>query len=388
MRRYFSYLSSAVNILEKYNGQEPFSHFIQSFFKQNKKMGSRDRKLVRHFCYSFFRLGKALPGFSIDKKIIAGLFLTTNEPTEYLSVLAPEWNEKAKLPWPEKFKLIDENLAVEQIFPFENECDKNLSVETFAFSFLEQPDLFLRIRPGFEKTVKEKLDQEKIQYKMLREHSVSISGSIKIENILDVNKEIIIQDFSSQRIGDFFSYLPHQQHLRVWDCCAGSGGKSILAKDLLGQIDLTVSDNRTNILHNLQKRFLLAGIEKYNLRPVDLSGMNMSIKFRPFDFIIADVPCTGSGTWSRTPEQLFYFEEKKIEEYVQLQKRILKNVVRFLKPGGKLLYITCSVFQKENEAMVEFIQKQFKMKVLKLELLEGMQYKADTMFAAMLEKSL
>ncbi|MCB0716075.1 MAG: Fmu (Sun) domain-containing protein [Chitinophagaceae bacterium] len=388
MRRYFSYLSSAVNILEKYNGQEPFSLFIQSFFKQNKKMGSRDRKLVRHFCYSFFRLGKALPGFSIDKKIIAGLFLTTNEPTEYLSVLAPEWNEKAKLPWLEKFKLIDENLAVEQIFPFENECDKNLSVETFVISFLEQPDLFLRIRPGFEKTVKEKLGQEKIQYKMLREHSISISGSIKIENILDVNKEIIIQDFSSQRIGDFFSYLAHQQQLRVWDCCAGSGGKSILAKDLLGQIDLTVSDNRTNILHNLQKRFLQAGIEKYNLRPVDLSGMNMSIRFKPFDFIIADVPCTGSGTWSRTPEQLFYFEEKKIEEYVQLQKRILKNVVRFLKPGGKLFYITCSVFQKENEAMVEFIQIQFKMKVLKLELLEGMQYKADTMFAAMLEKSL
>ena len=77
--------------------------------------------------------------------------------------------------------------------------------------------------------------------------------------------------------------------------------------------------------------------------------------------IIADVPCTGSGTWGRTPEQLYYFEDRKIEEYASLQKQIVTNVISHLAPGGYFLYITCSVFKKENEEAIDFIKDKFQL---------------------------
>jgi len=106
-----------------------------------------------------------------------------------------------------------------------------------------------------------------------------------------------------------------------------------------------------------------------------------------FDLIICDAPCTGSGTWSRTPEQLYFFSENKMEEYSRLQKKIVSNIIPQLKVEGFLLYITCSVFKKENEEVVEFVQSNFKLELTKKQLLKGYDKKADTMFAALFKKN-
>jgi 16S rRNA (cytosine967-C5)-methyltransferase len=160
-----------------------------------------------------------------------------------------------------------------------------------------------------------------------------------------------------------------------------------MAKDMLGDIDLTVSDVRESILINLKKRFNEAGITKYKSFIADLT-QSSKLTTNSFHLIIADVPCTGSGTWSRNPEQLYYFEQKKIEEYSILQKKIVSNVIKHLQPGGYLLYITCSVFIKENEEVVDFIEQNFHLDVIKMEVLRGYDMKADTMFAALLQKPL
>jgi 16S rRNA (cytosine967-C5)-methyltransferase len=128
----------------------------------------------------------------------------------------------------------------------------------------------------------------------------------------------------------------------------------------------------------------LAGITNYKSFVADLAHSALTIHHSPFDLIIADVPCTGSGTWSRTAEQLYFFDEKKIDHYSGLQKKIIANVVRSLRPGGFLLYITCSVFKKENEEMIDYIEKEFHLQKLKMESLIGYDKKADTMFAALL----
>jgi 16S rRNA (cytosine967-C5)-methyltransferase len=173
--------------------------------------------------------------------------------------------------------------------------------------------------------------------------------------------------------------------LGVWDCCAASGGKSIMAKDVLGDIELMVSDVRESILINLQKRFAAAGIRNYESLVVDLSK-TLNIALPSFNLIIADVPCTGSGTWSRTPEQLYYFDTNKIDEYAALQRKIAGNVIPQLESGGYLLYITCSVYKKENEEAVEYIKEKFNLEVVQLDLLKGYDKKADTLFAALLQK--
>ena len=70
--------------------------------------------------------------------------------------------------------------------------------------------------------------------------------------------------------------------------------------------------------------------------------------------------------------------------YTTKQKKILTNIVPFIKPGGYLLYITCSVFKQENEAMVNEIKEKFNLQLLRMEVLKGYDKKADTMFAALL----
>jgi len=156
--------------------------------------------------------------------------------------------------------------------------------------------------------------------------------------------------------------------------------------DYYPEVDLTVSDKRESIIVNLKKRFKDAGITNYKSFVADLTASDFGLRSSDFNLIICDAPCTGSGTWSRTPEQLFYFEKEKISHYAALQKKIISNIIAHLKPGGFLLYITCSVFKKENEEVVDFIKQEFHLQLVKMELLKGYDKKADTMFAALLVK--
>jgi len=388
LSRFHSYINSTKEILSLYKGGEPFAGFLKQFFAANKKYGSKDRKQIAHLCYCYFRTGKALPKLLVEDRIVAGLFLCSSEQNEILAFLKPEWNSNAGLPIQEKLFLIDKDLIVEQIFPWKDECSEGLSARLFAESFLKQPDLFLRMRLGKEKQVKSKLKNAEIEFTSLSNTCLALLNNTKIETVLEADKEVVIQDYSSQRVAEVFPMNIDGNIKTVWDCCAASGGKSILAKDILGNIQLTVSDVRENILFNLKKRFAAAGVTNYKSYVADLSNSKQSVPAESFDLIIADVPCSGSGTWSRTPEQLYYFEQGKIDQYAKLQKSILKNVVVALKPEGYFLYITCSVFKKENEDAVSFLQENFNLKVLKMELLKGYELKADTMFAALLQKKL
>jgi 16S rRNA (cytosine967-C5)-methyltransferase len=266
--------------------------------------------------------------------------------------------------------------------------------EKFCESFFIQPDLFLRIRPGYENIVKRKLHDAGFDFSEINSLCLSLPNNSKVENAIELDKEAVVQDYSSQQTADFFklasdSYRDANGKLPVtaWDCCAGSGGKSLLLYDNYPDIDLTVSDIRESILANLKKRFTKAGIKRYKSLAIDLTNNRQPVTGN-FNLIICDAPCTGSGTWSRTPEQLYFFNEKKIDQYADLQKRIVGNVVSHLKINGFLVYITCSVFKKENEEVVKYLQKTFQLKLIRKELLKGYDQKADTMFAALLKKEL
>jgi 16S rRNA (cytosine967-C5)-methyltransferase len=94
MSRYYSYLNSAVQIINLYKGQEPFASFIKTYFAQNKKYGSKDRKLISHLCYCYFRVANAVENAATDEAILIGLFLCSTVSNEVLEHLRPAWNEK------------------------------------------------------------------------------------------------------------------------------------------------------------------------------------------------------------------------------------------------------------------------------------------------------
>jgi 16S rRNA (cytosine967-C5)-methyltransferase len=391
--RYASWLTTAIQILSDYKGDIPFAAFIKDYFRQNKKHGSNDRRQISHLCYCYFRTGHAMKQSAMKEKILAGLFLCSHESNEMLQVFKPDWNEAINKSAGEK--LLALNIKPEDIFPFHDELSDEINKEGFIVSHFLQPDLFIRIRPGRKETVREKLDDAGCTYHLINDTCIALPNSTKIDAILQLNKEAVVQDYSSQTVASFFpvrpplkrgSDLPAGQAGRIWDCCAGSGGKSLLLFDFYQKIQLTVSDVRESILANLNKRFAEAGLSGYKSFLTDLSAHNPQLPADNFNLILADVPCSGSGTWGRTPEQMYFFERGEIEKYIALQKKIISNVIPSLQKNGYLLYITCSVFKKENEDVIRYICDNFFLKQVKQQILKGYDKKADTMFAALVVK--
>jgi 16S rRNA (cytosine967-C5)-methyltransferase len=387
LSRYHSYLNSAKTILREYKGGEPLASFLRKYFAADKKYGSNDRKLISHLCYCFFRLGKAAPDLPVEERIALGLFLCSTEPNKILEALKPEWNEKINLPLQEK--LLSVNYQLSSVLPWKDELSNGIEFEKFCESFFTQPDLFIRIRPHHAEAVLLKLGKAGADYEFISPFTLRLPNSFQVDKYFELDKQVVIQDYNSQRVAEFFPVRPGRSD-RVWDCCAGSGGKSIMAYDLNPNIELIVSDVRKSILINLKKRFAKAGVKNFRMEVTDLEKPvnKYSIFNNQYSIIIADVPCTGSGTWGRTPEQLYFFDRHAIEQFAHLQKQIVSIAIPHLQPGGSFIYITCSVFKKENEEVADFMQNKFGLQLKRMEVLKGYDKKADSMFIAVFLNSL
>ncbi len=385
MSHHHSHLASAVKIIENIKIGEPLVHQLKKFFAADKKYGSKDRKSISALCYNFYRIGNALNNKTLEERILAATFLCEHTSTTFLAVLAPELNEKIHLSQTNKLAHLKINPA--DIFPFGEELGDEIDAEKFALSFLKQPFFFIRIRPGKEEILLEKLTDLKVDFEEINTSCIALPQGFKTEEFMVLNKEVVVQDRNSQRVFDYLKkpevFL--QKDIDVWDCCAASGGKSILLYDILhGHVNLNVSDVRASILNNLRIRFKEAGIKKYEAFTADLLKDNTSLPQKKYDLITCDAPCTGSGTWARTPEQLSFFTKNNIEEYAAMQKQIASTAINYLKKEGLFFYITCSVFKKENEEVVTYLQQKFHLQMLQMEYLKGYEVQADSMFVAVL----
>ncbi|MFY9464380.1 MAG: Fmu (Sun) domain-containing protein [Sediminibacterium sp.] len=398
MRYAHQYVKSAVALLQTYNGSVPLAAFLKQYFAQHKKFGSKDRKYISRLCYYYFRLGHAARMLSAEDAIRLAVYCCNDTSSEWAELYNESWLGH----WPE---LLQQRLDYatslypsfrrEDIFPFHQALSAEVNATLFSVSHLVQPDLFLRIRPGKARLLQAALTSSGVPFTVLSETALALPNGTNLEGIVETDREGVVQDYSSQRVGALLELVQEEWNTRstartaapitVWDCCAASGGKSILAKDILGNIRLTVSDLRTSILHNLEQRLHRAGINTGKMFRADLTVPDQ-VSSEQFNLVICDAPCSGSGTWGRTPEQLFFFEEKQIGHFETLQQNITSNIITAIKPGGYLLYITCSVFARENEEMVKFIQAGSDLQLVQQQLIKGYTQKADTMFAALLRR--
>jgi len=378
-------LKTFQRILDEYPAETPLSKFLPGFYRQNKQMGSTDRRIAGRLMYNYFRLGRALPDAQADERLFVAEFLCNTQINSFLQHFKPDWAACIGFGIDEKIgiiKTVYPDFKLDDVFPWTDRLSPGIDKDAFLKSFFVQPDLFIRVNRGFEQNVKIALGAAAVVYKDEGNNCFSLPNGTKLETLLPNQHWFEVQDYSSQQTAHFFK--PNKWE-GWWDACAASGGKSLLLHDQEPTVKLVVSDIRESILSNLDERFQHAGITKYQKKLLDLTQNNdLLLHDYAFDGIILDAPCSGSGTWGRTPEMISQFETHSIEFFQRLQQNITRNVVKYLKPGKPLIYITCSAFKAENEDAVNFMVKELGLKVEEQLTLKGYEHKADTMFAARL----
>lgn len=378
-------LKTFQRILGSYPAETPLSKFLPGFYRQNKQMGSNDRRVANRLMYNYFRLGKALYNTATEDRLIVAEFLGNSQTNSFLQHFKPEWALCIGFDIDEKLKLVKTaypDFKLTDIFPWSAELSEGIDKQAFLKSFFVQPDLFIRVRKGFEPNVKSVLTKESITFKDEGNGCFSLPNGTRLDTLFPQQNFFEVQDLSSQQTANYFK---PEKWDAWWDACAASGGKSLLLHELEPNLKLVVSDIRESILANLDERFQQAGLIKYQRKILDLTqNVDPELHNYEFDGIILDAPCSGSGTWGRTPEMISQFEPQKISFFQKLQQSIARNVVKYLKPGKPLIYITCSAFKAENEANVDFLVKEVGLKLEQQSVLKGYENKADTMFVARL----
>lgn len=372
-------------ILDSYEGGVPLAHFLKGYFKAHPILGSRDRKVISDAVYSYYRCAKALPeSLTTQEKLGLSVFLAENEHPHTLKLIPERLTGTRSDSLAERISVLENagiSLVPDRLLSPDVQLSSGISKDAWLRSMWRKPRVFFRIMSPQKALVREKLFQAGIELLAEPKHTYSCAPGTALEKVLSP-EEYRIQDLSSQRSAEFFSLKSGD---RVWDCCSGAGGKSLLACETQTDIHLTVSDVRSSVLHNLVERFRLykrAIPEQILVSASDSTALSEKIGSRQFDHIIADVPCSGSGTWARTPEQLYFFRTESLKEFSERQTAILNNVSTFVKPGGYLSYITCSVFAAENEQVLQALDNR-DFELLKAAAIDGIEKRADCMFAAL-----
>jgi 16S rRNA (cytosine967-C5)-methyltransferase len=247
-------------ILNSYDGSLPLHRFLPAYFKQHKQMGSSDRRWATRHIYSFFRLGKTLSTLPHEERLSIADFLCHDTLSLVVEKNFPDLKESITLPLEEKLGLIKAkypDFDLEKIYPFHTVLSGDIDKEAFLTSFFKQPDLFIRVAAEDSEAITEKLKNENIAVKAISDTALALPNGTKLETVL-TEGSYQVQDLSSQHTGEYFK--PNKWD-KWWDCCAASGGKTLLLHSFEPVIELLVSDLRESVLLNLDERFRLAGIK-------------------------------------------------------------------------------------------------------------------------------
>lgn len=162
---------------------------------------------------------------------------------------------------------------------------------------------------------------------------------------------IEIQDEGSQLIALLVDAKPGMQ---VWDYCAGAGGKTLaIAATMNNKGRIIASDALEWRLKKAPQRLRRAGVHNVECRVLDSESQKwVKRQHGKFDRVLVDAPCSGSGTWRRNPELKWRLSESDLQEIMAKQKDILERACHLVKPGGHLIYATCSLYADENQNQI------------------------------------
>ncbi len=334
---------------------------IEQTLKQNPKAGSRDRGFIAETTYEVVRyyrlyaevLGKT-PQFEADFWQIVGIHLAVH------GVPLPEWQEFKNLKVKDilaKFKILTAQRALRESIP--DWLDQLGSAE---LSDRWDETLTELNRPArvVLRTNRLRTDRAALQ-RALREEGVDTqpvgAGDalvlLRRQNVFQTNAFrsgwFEMQDYSSQLVSRLLAPEPG---MRVVDACAGGGGKTLhLAALLQNKGSIIALDTFGWKLDELRLRARRAGASNIETRPIE-NRKTIKRLHGSADRLLLDVPCSGLGILRRNPDAKWKLQPEQIEQLRTTQQDILQAYSPITKPGGRMVYATCSILPSENQQQV------------------------------------
>ncbi len=372
-------IACLIEILEEFSKQQQsWARFFPTFFRQRRYAGSKDRRYVFDMTMGVFR------HYFLLKRAMTAIELPAawrNFVIMYLLIIKELDLSEIELLFTGKYisqPLQAEDIQALSLYNGFKDLDLGLELPDMLFHSLDQtyqaqlPTLMqylceskaafdLRINP-------QKMDREDAFERLSADHfptthladfppfGIRLWDNANIQgHPLYKDGSIEIQDFGSQTICAIISNIIDKK-ATIWDFCAGAGGKSLNLASQNPSLNVIISDITKIKLKEAQKRFKRAGLKQ----PNDILLTNkMHIPSAPkIDVIIADVPCSGMGTWRRSPDLKIRLSMERLTEICQTQAQILEQTSQLIQDQGLLIYITCSLFYEENEAQIKkFLEK-------------------------------
>lgn len=402
---------------------KPFDAIMANFFNKNKTIGSSDRKNIAEFSYDVFRNYERVISYTNNITsnfaryiILAFLKICCELETKDIIEIfkAPPFGNNCGGSGLSNFdikflgsceKRDDEPLNMRLNYP---KWLEPYLLKRFAddVSVLEEEMLAMNLRANVtirvntlkstKQEVMHALSEENVQLKdgELSENAIIItSGRIGRGSKVLSSGMAEIQDEGSQLIAEICNPQPGDT---VVDYCAGAGGKTLaLATSMNNKGRIFALDKHLYRLENAKVRLRRANVN--NVFCQEINGKWIKRHAECAHVVLVDAPCSGTGTWRRNPDMRAKFTQQDLDEIVNLQFEILQSAYRLLKPGGKMVYATCSILDVENEEQVQRFcaehqdltlqpinLKNYQGKYLKL---SPKQHETDGFFASLMLKS-
>jgi 16S rRNA (cytosine967-C5)-methyltransferase len=390
-------------VLEVFNDNKYADKVIQALLKRDKRWGSRDRGFVAETTYDIVRWKRLYAEIADVKEPFS-----RDDAWRLFAVWAtlrgiklPDWKYFENTPTRKIKGRFDEACKIRKIKESIPDWIDALGIKELGESVWskeltkqnEQADVILRVNTL-------KTSKKELQLKLSAEHieTIEIKGypnALKLLERANVFKTeafkmgwFEVQDASSQLVADFLEVAPG---MKVVDVCAGAGGKTLHLSALMeNKGSLIAMDIYESKLKKLKVRAKRNGAHNIDLRLINSTKPIKKLKEKA-DRLLIDAPCSGLGVLRRNPDSKWKLKSEFLDKIKKTQQHILQDYSKILKPGGKMVYATCSILPSENqEQIAKFIAseegKQFKL--IKEKKIFAHKSGYDGFYMALLEKSI
>lgn len=323
----------------------PLDVHLGQYFRSNKALGSKDRKIIAEKIYKLIRWIGLIDYFCKDDHGWEERCVALNTLNFKKSLIDPSIPLHIRASFPKYFfGLLAEYLGEEK---------------ALEFCHISNSPAPTTIRVNVLKTTRQVLLNKLKENFSITPTKQSVWGinfaeRFNFQELDDFKKGFFeVQDEASQIVANLVDAKPCEQ---ILDYCSGSGGKTLaFAHKLQSKGQIYLHDIRKRPLVNAKKRLKRAGIENAQILEHN-SPQKEKLKGK-MDWVMVDVPCSGSGTLRRNPDLKWKFSKEMLDRLIEEQRQIFKEALEFLAPNGKIVYATCSVLPQENEEQLEYFRQ-------------------------------